>query len=328
MKKLLVKRFFQYTAYCILYTVYCTLHPTAKVSAADVSLSVSPPVVEILLSPGKSVSQTFTLQTQGEALPLTPELHLAHPSDSEGHMTIDPNPLTPNSTPLTATIHPAGVTAQLASQAYTLTLEAASTDTPQDIYLALVFKVNPAGAAARLDSRATTTLTGISALVLVTLTPGNLPVNLEIQNFTPPALHDSWDSLTVSPTLQNHAPTMIRPEGKYEVIDPGGQTVFSLPLYPSLILGNSSRSILGSSTNPAGAAQRLDSRALTWSPSWHDLGPYRLRLTITSQGGTQLTQVEKTIWLLPLKLALLTLALLLLLLYLTLLVKHSKFNPV
>lgn len=282
----------------------------SKIRAQSVSLSISPPVVEILLAPNKKVEQTFTLQTSGENLEITPELHLAKPSDSSGHTTIDPNPLNPSSIPLIFTI-----TGPPTSP--TLTLEAAPTDLPQDVYLALVFRASPPST---IDHRPSTITTpSISALILVTINPSGLtPIDLAIKDFSPPGLHDSYLPLTLSPLLHNNTSIMIRPEGKYEIISPLGKTVLSLPLYPNLILGNSSRLLTSNISSLASD--------LTWIPQWSNLGPHTLRLTITTAGGTQITQVEKTIWLLPLTGIIIVLTFIIILL--TLFSKRSKFKTV
>jgi len=264
----------------LLLTFPFSLFPS-PVIAESVNLSINPPVTEILLAPGKKISQVFTLQTSGLSLAVTPEIHLAKPSDSHGHMTIDPNPLNPNSLPLTITISGP-------PDNPTLTFEAASSDVSQDVYLALVFR--SVGENSYSPTNSTQISPAISALILVTITPdGLIPTNLAIRDFTLPPLHDSWLPLTPTPSLVNSSSIMIRPEGQYKIISPTGKTVFSLSLYPNLILGNSSRTI----TPP-----------LSWSPKWYDLGPYRLHLTITSLGDTKITEETKTIWILPLRLLL------------------------
>jgi len=278
------------------------------IHAQSVSLSISPPVVEILLAPNKKVSQVFTLKTQGENIAITPELHLATPSDSDGHMMIDPKPLTPNSLPLTAiitspTIH------DLRSTIYNITFEAANTDISQDVYLALVFRASPPSTIYDLRSTITSPLArqslgvggAISSLILITITPaGVIPIDLSLKNWDLPFFHDSYLPLTLTPELTNNTSVMIRPQGDFTVISPTGKTIFSLPLYPNLVLGHSSRNI-----------------QLSYSPSWHDLGPYRLRLTLTTEGGTQITQGEKVIWIIPLRLILIICVLIILILGLT-----------
>ena len=287
------------------------------IHAQSVSLSISPPVVEILLAPNKKVSQVFTLKTQGENIAITPELHLATPSDSDGHMMIDPKPLTPNSLPLTAiitspTIH------DLRSTIYNITFEAANTDISQDVYLALVFRASPPSTIYDLRSTITSPLArqslgvggAISSLILITITPaGVIPIDLSLKNWDLPFFHDSYLPLTLTPELTNNTSVMIRPQGDFTVISPTGKTIFSLPLYPNLVLGHSSRNI-----------------QLSYSPSWHDLGPYRLRLTLTTEGGTQITQGEKVIWIIPLRLLLILSILITLILGLTRRKNNSTVN--
>ncbi len=265
------------------YSILCTFAPSAR--AQSLSLSVSPPVVEILLAPNKKVSQTFKLQVTGENISYTPELHLVKSSDEFGHVTIDPAPLNPSSLPLIVSINPAGVAGERPdSRAVTLTFEAASSDRSRDAYLALVFTPQTD---LPLSDNAASTLPGISALILITITPdGTLPINLEIKNFEPSLYHDSWNIFTLTPSLKNNADFMIRPQGKFEILAPSGKNILSQDLDPNLILGDSTRRLTPD---------------FIWSPSWKNIGPHRLRLTIMTEGGTQLTQVEKVIWLLPIK---------------------------
>ena len=300
----------------------------SPVRAQSVSLSVSPPVVEILLAPNKKVSQTFTFTTQGENVIVSPEIHLVKPDGSTGHVIIDPSPIDPSTIPLTITSSPALLSPLCTSSAVapekclqirsnlgdpsltsqsipiTLTFEAASSDISQDVYLALVIKVTSADLP--LNKQSVTT-PAISALILTTITPdGILPINLEIKDFTLPLIHDSWLPFIPKPTITNNSSIMMRPEGTYEIISPTSKTILSLPIYPNLILGNSSRSILGSHTRCEGSPHTgcvdLDSTPLAWTPKWSHIGPYRIRLIITSQGGTKISEIEKVVWILPLRL--------------------------
>lgn len=280
----------------ILYTLYSILHTfaaLAKISAADVSLSISPPVVEILIAPNKKLTQTFILKLDGDNLTVTPELHLFKPSDNAGHVALDPLPLNPALIPLVVTSSlplntPHIVSGETISIA--LTFEAPTSDLPQDLYLALVVKT---GAIEPIESDPTTS-PGISSLILVTINPTSvLPINLEITDFETPHLHDSALPLELSPSLKNNADIMIRPEGKLEVFSPTGKTVFSTDLYPNLVLGNSSRTLY--------SIQDTLYSPLSWAPSWKNLGPHRVRLTIMTQGGTKLSEIEKTVWVLPIR---------------------------
>jgi len=268
----------------------------SPVNAQSVSLSVSPPVVEILLAPNKKVSQTFTFTTQGENVIVSPEIHLVKPDGSTGHVIIDPSPIDPSTIPLTITSSPSLLSPlpALTSQSIpiTLTFEAASSDISQDVYLALVIKVTSADLP--LNKQSVTT-PAISALILTTITPdGILPINLEIKDFTLPLIHDSWLPFIPKPTITNNSSIMMRPEGTYEIISPTSKTILSLPIYPNLILGNSSRLLESSISDLASN--------FSWSPKWSHIGPYRIRLIITSQGGTKISEIEKVVWILPLRL--------------------------
>jgi hypothetical protein len=300
---------FHFVSYILLSTFYFLLL-TNSVHADSAGLSISPPVIEILLSPGQTTTQTFTLKAQGQNLNLIPEIHSITPQGNTGHVAIDLKPLDPGSLPLSITSpkYQLGEAIPLIGDTLVLplTFKSAAEDITQDVYLALVFK------AVSSDPGTTSSQTspGISALILATINPaGVIPIDLDIEQFSLALFHDSWYPLTLQPLLKNNTSSMIRPQGEYSVISPTGKTVFSLPLYPNLILGHSSRNILGSHTrcegNPHTGCVDISPLPLTWSPTWHNLGPYRLHLTITTIGGTKLTELEKIVWVLPLRLILL-----------------------
>lgn len=286
------------------------------IRAQEVSLSLSPPVTEFLLRPNTPVVQTFSFTVSGSDATLIPTLHRAIPLDNTGHITIDPNPLNLATIPLVVTATPPlnqPLTASHQPSLITLTFSAANTDQTQDVYLALVLQT--ADRSDPLSDRHLGIGGGISALLLVTLTPdGALPINLDLSDFDPPLFHDTFTNLTLSPKLDNHSPIMVRPEGTYEIISPTNRSVVSLSLYPNLILGNSSRELqLNLNGQPS---------PLTWSPRWSHLGPYRLRLTVQTPGGTQLIESEKIIWLFPFRIT--TLILVAVLLTLTLLIVRNR----
>lgn len=275
------------------YLLFTSPALTPKAYAQTTTLSITPPVVEILLAPDKKLIQNFTFKAEGDNLLVIPEIHLAKPQGTRGHIQIDPNPYTPSDIPLTITSsHPLGKPTLLKNHELniSLTLESASVDIAQDIYLVLLLKIAPSN-----DLRSSSeTLPGIGALIFTTINPsGVTPIDLSVEDFTPPLFHDSYLPLFISPTLKNNVPIMIRPSGFYEVLSSSGNTIFSLPLYPNLVLGKSSRSLESKIKDQPSS--------LTWSPSWKNIGPYRLRLTITTEGGTKIIETEKPIWILPIR---------------------------
>jgi hypothetical protein len=277
-----------------------------KVHAQSVELSINPPVVEALVAPNKKFSQIFHFKTSQAGVVVIPELHLVKPDGVDGHSVIDPNPVEPSKIPLVVTSTPSfGSRVNLAGNdaTFTLTFEAASSDLSQDVYLALVLRVEPVN----IFEKSSVTSPAISALILTTITAdGTYPISLEIQNFEPSLFHDSWLPLNIAPLLQNSSPFMIRPKGKYEVISPTGKTIYTTDLYPNLILGKSSRNLQSIVDDMP--------KDLNWQPKWSNIGPHKLKLTIETQGGTKLSQVEKLVWIIPLRI-LIVLALLFIIIY-------------
>jgi hypothetical protein len=211
---------------------------------------------------------------------------------------------------VSSTSHPLGVPVTLSggTLAITLSFQSAQIDLPEDIYLALVLRADSTDLLSTLDNRESTLTTpAISALILATVSPGFTPINLEIKDFSPQIVHDSWSPLILNPSADNKTSIMIRPEGKYEIISPFNKTVFSAPLYPNLVLGNSSRLLQGTEpcnnqNNNLQGSVPCKPTSLIWSPTWKDIGPYRLHLTLSTLGGTKLTDIEKTVWVLPIRL--------------------------
>lgn len=299
----------------ILYTLYSLLSTATPTQAQEVSLAISPPVIEILLAPNKQVKQTFTVKVKGENQTVIPSLHLVKPVGNTGHSQIDLAPLNPSSIPLSISSSiPLDLPHKLTTDTFdlTLTLEAASLDIATDVYLALVVRVVPRESS--ISNLSSSTLPGISALILTTINPtGVMPIGLEIQNFDLPLVHDTWTPFTSTPELKNSVDQMIRPEGKYEIFSPTGKSIFSQDLYPSLILGNSSRLLQGTEPckNEQGSVP-CNPLPLTFTPDWSTIGPHRVKLMVITQGGTKLTEIERMVWFLPLRAALLLISLFLL----------------
>ena len=275
-------------------------HIVKPTFAQSASLTITPPVTEILLSPNKKLVHSFTVHNQGETLKLSANLHKIMPTDSWGHTMVDPTPLDESSIPLIIGIENADIKLgepftinSGQAQQIVLSITAANVDLPVDTYLGLVFQQfvdNPP------DSPQ---IPGITALILVTLTPdGALPLSLEIADFDLPAVHDSAQILTFTPKIKNASSIMVRPAGVLEVVSPKGKLVHSQELFPHLVLGNSERTLT--------ARAKDSSIPLSWQASKLALGPYKIRLKVMSPGGTKLEEVERVVWILPIRAIIIT----------------------
>lgn len=282
-----------------------TLTSPSPTLAQSVGLSITPPVIEILIQPNKSIIQSFNIQNQGETAYITAQIHQITPTDEFGHSTILPIPLNPTTIPLSLTLENAdrtlGVPFQLRSGESTqlvLRLESASITGTQDIYLALVLKHQTTPQPEYIQSSPS-----ISALILTTITAdGNIPIDLDIGAFDPPRIHDSWLPLKIPAEIINNSDIMLRPEGKLKITNLRGHTVLEQPLFPSLVLGNSKRSILLTTKedldNPANTPESFP---LSWTPSFWDIGPHTISITINSRSGELLVEKTRTIWILPIQ---------------------------
>lgn len=309
---------------CILITLYFQLI-SAPALAQSASLSLSPPTVEIILAPNKILTQSFTVHNSGESGQFVVSLHSVKPTGIYGQVELDPRPLRPASLPLIVSLITPDLTfsepftlASNESRQLTLNIEGASVDAPIDTYLGLVVR------SYLEDDSFTGALSqaGITSLVLVTLTPdGILPVNVEVEGFDVPTLHDSSRPLTISPVLHNNSSTMLRLTGEYTIIPPQGESKVVVPLYNNLLLKESNRIIQG--VNDAG-----DPISLSWQPRLTDIGPHTLRLTIKTVGGRTVQEVERSIWILPVRTMLILLIAIIVSSLLIILKKQSRSHPI
>lgn len=280
----------------LLTTIYSA---SSRAAAQTAGLSLSPELVEIIIAPNKKVIQAFSLTNLGEPNQFTVSLRSVEPSGTDGHATISPDPLDPASIPIVASLshnEPFHLGSS-ESQQLTLTVEGASSDVPEDIYFALVITTAPP------PGTTATALPGISSLVFVTLAPtDSYPLNLEIDNFDLPLVHDNLTPLPMQPTVTNLAPVMMRPIGSLEIFSPRNHQNQKFNLFPHLVLAQSSRTLQAATLeNCLQSESDCQPQPLIWEPSLLQVGPYRFRLTLTTQGGTKITEVERTVWLLPLK---------------------------
>lgn len=284
-----------YTLYSILYTFV----PSANAQSAN--FSVSPPVVELLLAPNSTVTQTFIIKNDGADAAYSLSFHKVIPTDDLGHSTIDPAPYSFVNAPVSAKLigkdsdtlypFPAGKT-----EAIQVELSSATVDEAVDQYFALVVSLqNPT------DLSGVTKLSSqIAALILTTTTPvPAIPTDITIEDFNPPRVHDSLFPLQISPRLVNNAPVMLRVKGKLELTSPNNKLLETINIDPILVLSDTSRQLpqLSLTTNI--------------SPLFSRIGPHSLKLTIQTDGGRTLIESEKVFWFLPLRLMIIITALIL-----------------
>ena len=300
----------------ILALIFALLFPFPA-QAADYQLSISPPVLEMIIQPNKSFIQAITLKNQGnQPLTLTPKIIAVKPIDNQGHLA--PTNLQPvTNLPLSFSLENSQY--QL-NQSLTLPphqnlqlvlkINSATFNQSQDHYLALALISTPPNSP-QPHSQPILTLP-----LLITLTPdGNFPIDLQLKNFSLPHLHDSATPLKLQPQLQNNSPIMIRPQAKFTIKNWRGQIVHQEDLASNLILGKSSRLLTTKLNQP-----------LIWKPKVYSLGPYQLNLTVISASGKTLISQTQTTFLFPIQSSIYLLTFLILALLLRTSTKNPKLN--
>lgn len=285
--------------------------------ARESAISITPPVMEILLKPGKSVIQAFNIQNQGETADFTAEIVKIMPIDSYGHTTTENYQRIPE---LEITLQnadrefgkPFALQAGESSQ-LVVKLNAAPVAgdvEAKDYYLGLALANSTPGCQTDFQKRCTDLTPTLVSLLLVTVTPTDkLPVSLEIDNWLLPRLADSFSPLLMDITVKNKSTAMIRPTGSVAITDFLGRTVHKQTLYPHLILAGHNRTLQGLSGElNSEITADLQATPLSWTPGWR-LGPHQITLTLQTASGDTIIESGKTIFLLPYKLLLISLIL-------------------
>lgn len=258
------------------------------VHAESIGLSVSPPVLEILLAPNHKATHTLTLRNHSNSgLTYSLSFHPLLPTDDLGHATITLNPLDINNSPLLPTIQNRTLDTEYflsAGQSINLTLqlESATLDQAKDFYLALAITAHP-GSSLPNNSLTTPILT---VPIFVTMTPlSAIPTDVELSNFSIPHVHDSSKKIQITPQIKNKSPIMLRIKGSLTLSSPSDKTLHESTFDPTLVLGKNSRSL----------------PIFDFQPSSFTIGPHTLKIIIQTEGGRTLLESEKVVFIAPFK---------------------------
>ena len=241
------------TSHHLLFTVYCLLFiaflfTPFTISAQELSLSISPPLLEVMVQPGKEVSFPFVVSNQGVDTLVAVEVKPFIPADEFGQVQILPttdNRLVDASSWLE-------ITKPKISIGQTFALKAAASQEivikfappPQapegDYYLSLLLESqNPP----RLGLNDSQSRLRIGANILLTVSKSGQPLKkAEIVEFSAPKLVDSLFPLKYQIRIKNTGAAFFKPIGQI-MIDPTlGQTQ-TLKLAPQNILVSSTRQV-------------------------------------------------------------------------------------
>lgn len=254
-----------------------------NIKAQEVSLSISPPLTELTVQPGRSYSQTFTVKNDGVPVVIVPKIFPFVPFDSQGHAELiedansvnaflgwfglDPTPITLTST---------------GSHDFIVKILPPVNTQERDYYFTFIAQVQNDN---NFGVTASQAVTRIGANFLLTISKdGNPQKKASIIEFSAPRFIDSFSPLAYKVVIGNSGSSFFKPIGQITADQIFGSTTV-LNLAPLNVLVGGTREV--SCIN----GQDLIPCNL---PGKFLIGIYRANLSFTLDGAGE--SVEKQIY--------------------------------
>lgn len=262
----------------------------AGVRAQSLSLSISPPILEVMIKPGKSVTQVYKIANNGEAMVTTLKLvEMTEVGIKEDPSFVAENWITVATSELIFNrpfLLPAKVEKQLI-----IRINPPLGTKEQDYYRAIVLTTSPPPAEGTSISSFSQQLA--SPLLIRVTSTGLLAKSTQITKFDLPTLLDSFTPLKLNIEVKNTGSTYFRPIGKITLTGLVGKGEYTLA--PVVLLVDQTRKLLtenqlGTTVSPP-----------TLSLSGFFLGKYQVGADFTLDEGTIRVTQTKTFYALPWK---------------------------
>lgn len=309
-----MKKFIKILIFAFIYNYYLSLLNISPVYAQSLSLSISPPILEVLIKPGKSITQRYTITNGGDPVIIRPEIM----EYNQSGISFDPK-FVPEKwiTLINTDIRldtPFLLKANENRQIIVRINPPAGTD-QKDYYRALVISStpNPEG-----DTSESSVVQNLGSPILISVTStGIIPKSAQITNFSLPKIIDSFDTLNADIDVANTGGIYFRPLGKITLTGPVAHGEYTIA--PNIILSGQTREIF--------TDQNLNStdNSVTLSLSGFYFGKYTLDVNFTLDEGNVSVRETKTFYAFPWKIS----ALIIIFLFLFTLrrKKRPKTNP-
>lgn len=263
---------------------------TQPVHAQSLSLSISPPLLEILIKPGKSITQAFTIINNGDPVIITPRILPLNENGIDESIGFVPESWITTANTDILFDRPIFLNTGEKRQ-LVLKVNPPPTTLEQDYYrvITLTTKPNPQG-----ETTQTALSQNLGTPLLISVTnSGFLPKSAQIAKFELPTIIDSFGPLTSTIEVKNTGNTYFRPIGKILLTGIIGRG--SYDLMPDVILAGSTRLITTEFSKSTQGDKTIELTGIF-------LGKYTLETDFTlDEGNIQITQ-KKTLYALPWKL--------------------------
>lgn len=207
--------------------------------AQSLSLSISPPIYEIMIKPGKTVSQVFKITNGGESVLLkTRIMELTEDGVKDNQDFVPEKWLTMGNSEIQLD-HPFLLKSNETKQ-FNLQISPPLSTNESDYYRVLQFTTIPNPV---LDTSQSSIAQNIGSPVLITVTStGLLQKSAVVKQFTLPFIMDSFENLKMRIDVENTGKTYIRPVGKISLGGPLGHVDFDI--IPRIILTSQTRTLV------------------------------------------------------------------------------------
>ena len=273
-----------------LLVINCQLS-VSKAFAQEFSLSISPPLTQILIKPGTKVTQAYQLVSSGEGGLYSMHLFPFSPDGINGEIDLDETSqnsswfslLTPQITFGEKFNIPAGATTTVVLQ-----INVPAEVAQKDYYYSLIFQSENEKSLGESSSQ---TRGRIGSNLLISVTNDENPFKIaEIQKFSAPLIIDSLTKINYSFILKNVGRTLFKPIGRITVNNLFSRRKTNLELAPQNVLAYSERKIFCLKEESLTDCN-LDSPVL--------LGLYKAKLDFTLDGESKIYQAEVVTLALP-----------------------------
>lgn len=207
------------------------------VHAQAISLSVSPPILEVMIAPGKSVEQNIIISSLESEVNLTPKIVSFIPNGDFGEGTEVTNSPPPWVTLNTQSVKiTPGGTAQVS-----LKIAPPEGSPERDYYLTVMFESQEEPNTS--DGNISAVRARIASNLLITISKNGLPAKkAEITEFKAPKFIDSFFPIKYGIKIANVGNTFFKPIGKI-IVSPTFGKENSIPISPLNVLSGYQRSI-------------------------------------------------------------------------------------
>ncbi len=280
------------------------------VSAQTVSLGISPPIVELVIKPGKSILVAYRIDNDGDPVALRAVVKSFEPKDSFGKITIKDaleGPVRFSLENADLQLEQPFFIKSRSSQQLLLRIRIPDGAPEGDYYYTLLTESQPNNLTDETTQTAARASIGSNILITVS-NEGGVDINGRILNFDVVPrlaftlfgkkiqLFDSNDKIPVVLKVQNNGRNLFKPEGEISLTGNFGEKS-SYDIIPQNVLGNSSRVLLASNS-----ASLDNENNATLLLRGFFIGKYALQTTLNFGQGTANISAMTSFLALPIKL--------------------------